>query len=85
MPDDDVSMIIDEAYEIFSEVAKISIVVVYGLCMLFDLPMTAFWVFLSAVALLSHISLNKVVRHAYSEISYEMYMSIIKMDFFDTK
>ena len=53
--------------------------------MLFDLPLTAFWIFLSAVALLSHVILNKIVRHAYTEISYEMYMSIIKMNFFGTK
>ena len=85
MPDDYVSQIIQEAFDILREVVEISIVLVYCLCLIFDLPLTAFWIFLSAVALLSHLILNKIQRHAYTEISYEMYMNIIKMDFFGVK
>ena len=85
MPDDDASHAVDALVTILGQGAKLSITIVYALCMLYDLSLTAFWVFFSAVALMAHVALNKIVKHAYTEMSYETFMSITKMDFFDAR
>ena len=68
--------------EIFNLVFQVSIIAVYVLGLLFNLPMDNLWVVLSGIALLSHAVLNKIIKHAYTEISFEVLMCVIRMDFF---
>ena len=53
--------------------------------MYLNLPLTSFWIFLSSLVLISHAALNKVVNHAYTELSYEMLMNVIRIDYFGIK
>ena len=55
------------------------------LCLIFDLYLGDLWIFCSAVAILSHVGLNKVTKHAYSELAYAMLMDMIRIDIYGWK
>ena len=59
-----------------------SIFAVFILRLLFKLPMDSLWVILSGITLLSHVVLNKIIKHAYTELSFEVLMCVIRIDFF---
>ena len=69
--------------EIAKDVVDSSIIVVFVLSLLFDLPLTYFWIIFSSYALVSHVAVSKVIMHAYTELSYEVIMGIIRLNFFN--
>lgn len=70
---------------IAKDVVDSCVIVVFTLSLLFDLPLTYFWIILSSFALVSHVAVSKVIMHAYTELSYEVIMEVIRLNFFNQR
>ena len=73
---------ITDMLDIVRPLSQALIIVVYFMTLLFDLKFTNFWIFISSVALVSHLAMGQMIQHAYTELAYDYLMDMIRIDYF---
>ena len=85
LPEGEVSEDIVLVIGIISQYMQGAVIGVFVLGLIFNFPFDDFWIFLSFLVLLSHVILNRQLQHVYTELIYEMIMTITRGDFFNIK
>lgn len=83
MPSGKIADVIDETLDQIRRSLTIAIIVIYALGIYYDFTFQSFWVVMSCIGILSHVALNSALQHVYTEITYEMILSVIRIDIND--